>query len=203
MWRLKKYLFKNGQPWSRFLIAGAFIVGLACCLCLLPARPAFAEIGEYTLKAVYLWRIPGFIGWPPDAETRDASKPFVISVIGGDPFGGKLEALASKRTILGKKVTIRHISQTDEIKNSHVLFIGKMKDKEIAAVLSFTRDRPILTVNDRKDGAEQGAIINFRVNKNKLGFEINENAAHRAGLVISSRMLRIATRIVDPLKKRN
>ncbi|MCP4693285.1 MAG: YfiR family protein, partial [Desulfobacterales bacterium] len=110
---------------------------------------------------------------------------------------------ASKRTILGKKVTIRHISQTDEIKNSHVLFIGKMKDKEITAVLSFTRGKPILTVNDRKDGAEKGAIINFQVNKNKLGFEINENAAHRAGLVISSRMLRIATRIVDPLKKRD
>ncbi len=35
-----------------------------------------------------------------------------------------------------------------------------------------------------------------------MGFEINETAAHRSGLVISSRLLRIAARIVKPLERR-
>ncbi len=148
-----------------------------------------------------MWRLPSFIEWPHEAGVRDASKPFVISVIGPNPFGEKLEELASKKTILGKKVSIRTISNRDEIKNTHILFIGRVKEKERLGILSFTGDKPILTVSDMEDAGEKGAIINFRVTKNKLGFEIDETAAHRAGLVISSRLLRIATKIVHPMKR--
>ncbi len=160
-----------------------------------------AEIGEYTLKAVYMWRLPSFIEWPHAAEPRDASKPIVIFVIGPNPFGGKLEKLASKKMIFNKKVIIRPISDSDEIKDSHILFIGKLKEKEMEKILSYTRARPILTISDLEGASEKGVIVNFRIIKNKLGFEINETAAHRSGLVISSRLLRIATRIVYPLHR--
>ncbi len=196
-----KTICKNRQIWRRFLFRGASICVFICLSGLLPTPAAASEIGEYTLKAVYMWRLPSFIEWPGDAEIRDASKPFIISVIGANPFSGKLEALASKKTIFGKKVIIRHVSDIDEIKNAHILFIGRLKEVEVRRILSFTGDKPILTVSDMEEAAEKGALVNFRITKNKLGFEINETAAHRSGLVISSRLLRIATRIVDPLKR--
>ncbi len=196
-----KTIIQNRQTWRRFLIGIVSIFVFLCMSGLFPASTAIAEIGEYTLKAVYMWRLPSFIEWPHEAEIRDGSKPFVVSVIGLNPFGGKLEELASKRMISNQKVIIRHISDTDEIKDAHILFIGKLEETEMEKVLSCTLDSPILTISDLEGASEKGVIVNFRIIKNKLGFEINETAAHRSGLVISSRLLRIATRIVHPLKR--
>lgn len=196
-----KNIFINIKSCIRLVIACASICGLSIFSGLFTASIASAEVGEYTLKAVYIWRLPSFIEWPNEKEGGNASKPFVISVIGANPFGAKLDELASKRTIHGKKVTVRHLSEVEGIEGSHILFIGRLKEKEMARVLSFTRDRPILTIADRIGASEKGVILNFQIIKSKLHFEINETAAHRSGLVVSSRILRIASRIVHPLKR--
>ncbi|TLY91327.1 MAG: YfiR family protein [Gammaproteobacteria bacterium] len=47
---------------------------------------AAQPVSEYQLKAVFLFNFAQFVEWPPAALPRE-SAPFVIGVLGKDPFG--------------------------------------------------------------------------------------------------------------------
>jgi hypothetical protein len=49
-----------------------------------------------------------------------------------------------------------------------------------------------LTVGEAEGFAISGGVINFYTQNNKLRFEINPDAAERAGLRISSQLLRLS-----------
>jgi hypothetical protein len=46
---------------------------------------------EYFRKAALLQKISEYIKWPEEMGMNDSSKPFVIGVIGKNPFGSTLE----------------------------------------------------------------------------------------------------------------
>jgi hypothetical protein len=54
------------------------------------------------------------------------------------------------------------------------------------------KGRSILTVGDTEGFAEDGGIIRFVTEKNRIRFRINVDAAEAAHLVISSKLLRLA-----------
>jgi len=51
---------------------------------------------------------------------------------------------------------------------------------------------PILTVGETPGFAERGGVIRLVLEDNKVRFEVNVDAAHQAGLTISSRLLTLA-----------
>jgi hypothetical protein len=152
----------------------------------------FSQTEEYTIKAVFLERFTRFIEWPGESEINDTTKPFVISVIGKNPFGNILEETYSAQKILNKNVEIRYISKIDQIEKTNILFISKSKDKELSKILSYTKGKPILTVGDTKGFAKKGVMINFYLSSGKLRFEINETAVKESGLSMSYLLLQVA-----------
>ena len=54
----------------------------------------------------------------------------------------------------------------------------------------------MLSIGDMDGFAERGGIINFRMRGNKIKFDINQEAAVRARLDLSSKLLQLA-RIVS------
>jgi hypothetical protein len=58
-------------------------------------------------------------------------------------------------------------------------------------------DLPILTVGETEHFIETGGIINFLMEDNKVRFEINDVAAKKSKLKISSQLLRLAKRVVE------
>ena len=51
-------------------------------------------MNEYKIKAVFLYNFAKFVEWPPNVFP-DANTPFVIGVLGQDPFGSYLEDTVS------------------------------------------------------------------------------------------------------------
>jgi len=80
----------------------------------------------------------------------------------------------------------------------HLLFISASQRRDLAQLLSFTEDKPILTVGDSKGFAEKGVLINFHMDKHMLRFTINESAVRKSGLIMDYRLLQFAT-IVKPV----
>ena len=152
----------------------------------------FPQTEEYTIKAIFLERFTRFTEWPEESEINDTIKPFVISVIGKNPFGNIMEETYSTQKILNKNVEIRYISKIDQIEEINILFISKSKEKELSKILSYTKDKPILTVGDTKGFAEKGVMINFYLSSGKLRFEINESAVKEPGLSMSYLLLQVA-----------
>ena len=102
---------------------------------------------EYFRKTALLKAFAEYIKWPEESSTNDQLNPFIITVIGKNPFGSILEAAyhKEKRKIKDKIVEIRYIAKPDEIRNCHILFISKSVDKELEEILAITRGKPILT----------------------------------------------------------
>lgn len=155
------------------------------------------EYDEYTVKAVFLERFTRFIKWPTDAEIDNISKPFVIAVIGKNPFGSNLHNIYSKRKIRDKRVKIIYISRVNQIAGSHILFIAESEKKRLQSIISYSKEKHVLTIGDSNGFAEKGVLFNFYTASNQIKFEINEKAVRESGLSINYLLLNVA-RIVDP-----
>ena len=155
------------------------------------------EYDEYTVKAVFLERFTRFIEWPPDKQVDDISKPFVIAVIGKNPFGPKLNNLYSKHKIKDKRVKVIYISRVNQISGSHILFISESEKKRLQRIVTYSKEKQVLTIGDSNGFAEKGVLFNFYIVNNQIKFEINEKAVRGSGLSINYLLLNVA-RVVDP-----
>lgn len=161
---------------------------LLACAGLAAAAPAGA-VTEYELKAAFLYNFASFTEWPPRAAPGMA-----VCVAGQDPFGPVLDGLRGK-TVQGTAIEVRRVSTPAEARACRVLFIGTLGGDEFAALLAALRGSPVLTVADSRDAAQHGVMIGLVTEAGRVGFEINTGVASSAGLVLSSKLLRLARRI--------
>jgi hypothetical protein len=156
-----------------------------------------AAMNEMLVKAIFLEKFTQFIDWPEESAMEDSSRPFIIGVIGKNPFNTILEENYSTQKIENRKVEIRYLTDIEEIEDCHILFIGKTKTNTVDQIISTTKDKPILTVSDSKGNAKRGVHINFYMSDRKIRFEINQSAIDTSNLKISYKLLQLA-RIVKP-----
>jgi hypothetical protein len=162
--------------------------------------PCFGQEPEYQVKAIFLEHFTRFIEWPNSSGISDTSTPFIIAVIGENPFGAILEQTYAKQKIKNKRVEIHYLLSPDEIADCHLLFISSSNKKILDEILSRTRNRPVLTISDTEGFAKKKVLINFYLFGNKIKFEINEKAVHESGLAMSYMLLNLAI-IVDPVRE--
>ena len=147
---------------------------------------------EYEVKAAYLYRFARFVEWPAAASRS----PFVLCVVGDDPFGHLLDEVAAKAVIKEKPVRIRRLSQLEEIGSCHTLYISSSEDVRLTEILAALDQRPVLTVSDAPQFAQRGGMIGFSVVANRVRFTVNLKAAQDAGLTMNSELLRVATTVL-------
>ena len=156
----------------------------------------YAQPGEYVIKGVFLEKFTRFIEWPKSAGVDDTTKPFIVGIIGKDPFKSLLNQLYTAQKIKNKRVEVRYLTNISEIGDCNLLFISRSERNRISKIIELTRQKPILTVSDADGFSGSGVIINLLLSDNKIRFEINENAARQASLYMSHLLLKEAI-IVD------
>lgn len=154
-----------------------------------PASPAIAS--EYQLKAVFLFNFTKYVEWPATAFA-DAQAPFVIGVLGDDPFGSALDDTVRGEKVNGRTLVVRRYSARDEIKNCQILFISQSEAARLEQIVAVLKGRNVLTVGDFDKFTDRGGMIGLVTEKNKVRLKINLEAAKAAGLTISSNLLRAA-----------
>jgi hypothetical protein len=166
-----------------------------CLWLLLPAAaPASAQVShptEYQLKAAFLYNFAKFIDWPPDALPDDQS-PFVIGVLGDNPFGNTLEQTVAGKKINEHPIAIRPFATIAEATNCQILFISSSEKKRFAETIRALHAVAVLTVSDADQFIESGGMVNFVPEAGKIRFQINDTAARSARLKISSKLLSLA-----------
>ncbi|SRR6266404_144388 len=150
-----------------------------------PASP------EYQVKAVFLFNFAQFVEWPTQS-LEDAAAPFVIGVLGTDPFGPALEGAVRGETLNGRSFAIEHYRSVTEIRHCQILFISRSEAAHIGEISTALAGHGILTVSDIEDPAQRGVMIRFVADNNRIRLRINADAAKAAGLSISSKLLRPA-----------
>lgn len=149
-------------------------------------------VKEYTMKAAYVYNFAQLAEWPSSVG-NDKASPFSVCVSGTDDWGGSMELLQGK-TIDGRALDVRRVATSDEVRQCQVLFIAEGDGRRGERLIDGARGQPILTVTD--DGRIRDAMLTISSEKQRLVFEVNLEMVRGAQLRLSSKLLRLATRVV-------
>jgi hypothetical protein len=166
----------------------ARVLGIALLLLAVPLHGQDVSY-EYQVKTAFLSNFIRFVEWPPAAQAGQMT----VCVAGRNPLGSFLEETVKGETLDGRQIVPRVILEPDA--TCRVIFIPD--GAAVSAYLRAARGTPVLTIGETSDFLEAGGIVRFYMDSGKVRFEISTQAAERAQLRISSRLLRLA-RIRNP-----
>jgi hypothetical protein len=160
----------------------------ACALAagLLAAQPAMAQpASPESLKAEVIYRVLMFVTWPPERE--QPGRGLQLCTVGE----GRVEA--ALQTLLGRPirqltVDVRRAARPDQLVGCHLLYLPAPQPAWQAALA----EQPILVVSDAAAMLDQGAMVNLQIEDGRIVFDVELDAARRAGLAISTKLLRLA-----------
>jgi hypothetical protein len=167
----------------------AWCLGLAL-IAFAPAAPS-DDLPEYRLKAAFLYNFALFTEWPADIGST-----LNLCVYGRDPFGEEIDALQGK-AVGDRRMVVRRITSVAALTACQVVFIADSSGDAISRVLSTLRGATVLTIADAPGAARQGVALNMNVVKNKITFEANLTAARAANVKLSSKLLSLATEVLE------
>ncbi len=159
---------------------------------LLLAGPSAAELDEYQAKALFLYNFAKFVEWPPEAF-KDAAEPLNICVLGATPLEQALDRTVRHKRVEGRGFTLRQVTEAKQLAGCHLLFVAGPSVRRYRTLRTEQSGLPgLLVVGETEGFATDGAVINFKLDGERLRIEINVAQAKRERLVISSRLLSMA-----------
>ena len=152
-----------------------------------------AEVPEYLFKSILMKKLADFVEWP----SSDASRPFVVGVLGKSPFGEYLGAVYASRPIKGRRVRILPLSNVEEAAKVDLLFICASEKHRVQAILAALGNKEVLTLGDTEGFAQAGVMVNVRMREGSPFFELNLRSFQRARLSVNPHFVRIAREVIE------
>ena len=183
-------IVRAAAGWRRAWLA---VLGLAALVTWGSAAPAQAPAAasERGVKAAYVYKFLGYVEWPAAAFAQ-ADAPMVIGVVGADEVATELTEIVRGRAVGGHPVEVRKLRPGESTAGLHVLFIGAAERARAPPLIRAAHARGAMTITETDDGLEQGSVINLVVMEGRVRFEVSLEAAERAGIKLSSRLLAVA-----------
>jgi YfiR/HmsC-like len=187
-------------------------------ICLSLASPADThgmdpvDSSEYLIKAGFVYNFAKLTEWPVGSFAQPDS-PIVIGILGTDPFGAIIDHVVDNKQINGRGVVVKRLKWGDRLKERqyklwlndllqcNILYVSSSELPHLDELISIVKGIPILTVGDTPGFAMRGGVINLILDDDKVRFEVNVEAARRANLNISSRLLALARIVPQDGKK--
>lgn len=157
---------------------------------LLQARAEPIAPSEYQVKAAFIYHFAKFVDWP--AEPLALHQPFVIGILGRDPFDGFIDEVVSGKSVRDRPIIVKRFSKIEEASGCQILFVSSSEGEGVVRLLKQLDRAPILTVSDIDRFAELGGMVQLVMDENRVRFAINLAAVERTGLKPSSQLLKLA-----------
>jgi hypothetical protein len=177
-----------------------------------PNKATCAEFTEHQIKAAFLYNFVQFTVWPKGKPAD--SNAIIIGLLGEHQFGNSFDPIKNK-TVNNKRVVIvefgkfnrflkagdkseTHLTdEAEKLKKCHVLFVCDSEREKFRKIIDAVKNCNVLTVGETEDFLEFGGIITFIPGTSKAVFEVNLNTCEREGLKISSKVLRLARKVIS------
>jgi YfiR/HmsC-like len=131
------------------------------------------------------------VAWPAQAFASP-NQPFVIGVLGADPFGSHLEEAVRGERANGHPLVVRRFQDIADVNDCQILFIDDSESAHLPQILAALDHRSTLTVTDVDGASQLGVMIQFTTVNHQIRLRINPDSARAAGLTISATLLRLA-----------
>lgn len=164
------------------------LLAAACTLAL--QRQAWAQqpVPEHDLKTAYILNFIQFVEWP--ADSPGSAKDWSLCVSAFSPLLRALNGLQGKELPNGHNLRIR-LFDPGNAQECRVLVL-QGADMERVNYQPLQGRRGVLTLSDDPVALRTGIMIGMSEQGGRIVFDIDQTAAIKAGLVISSRLLRLA-----------
>jgi hypothetical protein len=173
----------------------ALCVFLSAVLCPSPRASLIAQsTNEYQVKAAFLFNFAKFIDWP-EKSFANPQAPFMVCIVGHDPFGSALDAQFLSQTVDNRSLQIARFPVANSLvveNRCQIAFISSSEKEHFRQVIESFQGQSILLVGDADGFAESGGAIEFVLEEDHVRFAINPEAAERADLHLSSKLLAVA-----------
>ncbi|MGH9423349.1 MAG: YfiR family protein, partial [Thermoanaerobaculia bacterium] len=171
---------------------GLWVLAITALICV-----GEASVSEYQVKAAFIFKFANYIRWPERSGSNEQT-PFIIGVLGKDPFGRELDVVVKDQSVHGRTIVVRRLTQPQHALVCDVLFISSSERGALKEILAAVRGAPVLTIGDMDQFAELGGMINLVTSEDRhIRFDINKGAVDRAGLKAGSQLLGLARVVVD------
>lgn len=149
---------------------------------------------EYEVKVAFIHNIAKFVEWPAAIPVRGTMRLCIL----GQPHFTEAAVLLHGKQIGGRVWEVQPVDSRTALNECRVLFIAASESGNLHRVLEDIKGNATLTVGDTNGYAAQGVMLNFYPDQGKVRFEINVDAAQRAGLKIGSQLLKLARIVQEP-----
>lgn len=146
-----------------------------------------AEV-ETRVKAAFIYNFARFVEWP----SRSGGGPVRIGVMGHGDLSGPLEEVVRGKSVGGRPIRVTPVGNASEAELCEILLIERSESKRAGEIAQALAGKPVLTVSDDENGSKEGIMIAFQLVDESVRFQINQDVAERAGLKISSQLLKVA-----------
>jgi hypothetical protein len=197
--RLETPSLMKAIAWRRridVLISGALTIVFRTALglglsCIISASIA-ADVESQT-EALDISRLAYFVEWPNDAFA-DSRSAIGLCLFSGDPLAALVTRAAAGLRDGSRRIVVRRIGESDAIVGCNILYLGAA-DSAGRRLARAVENRPVLIVSNSPIGSSIPAVIVFAIEGGHVCFDIDEDAAARNRLVISSKLLALARNV--------
>ena len=168
---------------------------LSLCLVLLgrggPVQGETLSAKAREIQAAFLVRFTTYVKWP-EGTFVDQDAPVIIWIVGKDPFGSIIDTIARSFTANGRQVEIRRCAEPETLGRGNIAFIAPSLTEHMDDLAQTAVKRSILLVGNAPFFLEHGGMINFIHVGSKIRFDISKTNCNKAGLEVSSKLLKVA-----------
>jgi len=121
----------------------------------------------------------------------------VFGILGDDPIEEPLQRTVAGKSVGGHPVEVIRVKDGEAPVPCHVLFFGRSEAARVDEVIARLGNSSVLTVGEFDHFAQRGGILRLMLDQNMVRFEVNVDAAERAHLQISSKILKLGRLVRD------
>lgn len=142
---------------------------------------------EDQFKAAYVFNFVKFVEWP----AAEQDQTLTVCFVGADGVYQALTVGIDKKRVGQRSLTAVKITDTSPADTCNALYI----EAPLASDYTLPSEQAVLTISDAANFTAQGGMIGLFTENHRLRFTINLHSAHRAGLRISSDLLKLAASV--------
>lgn len=150
---------------------------------------------ENDVQAVILYNLAHFVQWP-EQQLADPGAPFVIGLLGKDPFGSVINDILEGERVDGHPMAVERLGDVESAIGCQIVFIADSEEPSLERILEELGTRSILTVSAIPGFVDAGGDIEFVRENDRVRFRINLAAVRGTGLQVSSTLLASGIAIV-------
>jgi len=176
------------------------------------AKDAPGQASEDQIKAAFMYNFIKFTEWP--AGKAAEPNTIVIGLLGEHQFGDAFDPVKNK-SVKDKRLIIKDLGRfrqsfpqdaagklqfdnyVEQLRKCHLLFVCDSERENFKAIIDVVKGYGVLTVGETEDFLDINGIITFIPRTEKPVFEVNLDICEREGLKISSKVLRLARRVIS------